>query len=718
MGLMSKKLLKSFVIISILTFVACYYFLGWNEYFSFARLKAEQARLMDFKNNNFTLTATIYFAAYVLIAALSLPGAALMTLLGGALFGLFTGTLLVSFASTLGATLAFLVVRFLLKDSIQSKFAAKLKTINEGVKKQGAFYLFTLRLIPVFPFFLINMLMGLTSMKAFTFFWVSQLGMLAGTAVFVNAGTQLSNLESLSGILSPKLIFSFVLLGVFPWIAKWIVDYFRAKKVYKKFKGQKPKKFDFNIVAIGAGAGGLVTSYIASAVKAKVLLVEKNKMGGDCLNYGCVPSKAIIRSAKMLSYLSRAKEFGFKSASVDFDFADIMDRVHNVIKKIEPHDSVERYTKLGVDCVMGNAKILNPWQVKIDDKVYNTKNIVIASGAEPLVPPIPGLDKIDYLTTDTLWQIRDLPKRFLILGGGPIGCELAQSFQRLGAQVTLVEMAPSLLGREDPDCAKFVIDRFAAEGVDVRTAHKAVAFENRDGRKLIICEHGQEKVEIEFDQVLVALGRRARTKGFGLEELDLEMSQRGTLACDEYLRTSVPNIYACGDVVGPYQFTHVAAHQAWYASVNALFSPLKKFKVDYRVIPWATYTDPEIARVGLNEQDAKRDGVEYEVTTYGIDDLDRAIADSEDHGLVKVLTPPGSDQILGVTIVGAHGGDLIAEFVLAMKYKLGLNKILGTIHSYPTMAEANKYVASQWKQKNAPQKVLEWLKKFHGWRRS
>ncbi|NOQ36022.1 MAG: dihydrolipoyl dehydrogenase, partial [Methylococcaceae bacterium] len=484
---------------------------------------------------------------------------------------------------------------------------------------------------------------------------------------------------------------------------------------------QKPKKFDTNLVAIGAGSGGLVTAYIAAAVKAKVTLIEKHKMGGDCLNTGCVPSKALIRSAKFLSHVTRSVEFGIKKAEVEFDFIEVMERVQNIVKTVEPHDSIERYTELGVDVVTGTAKIISPWEVEVttetDVQTISTRSIVIAAGARPFVPPIKGLDEVGYMTSDNIWNLRVKPKRLVVLGGGPIGCELAQAFARLGIEVTQVEMLPRIMIREDSEVSEMVAAKFRKEGIKVLTNHTAKEFLLDNGEKVLIAEHEGKDIRIEFDEVLLAIGRVANISGYGVEEMGIELSPRKTIAVNAFQETNYPNIYACGDVAGPYQFTHTAAHQAWYAAVNALFGGFKKFKTDYSVIPWATFTDPEVARVGLNEQEAKEQGIAYEVSLYGIDDLDRAIADNEAHGFVKVLTVPNKDKILGVTIVGEHSGDLIAEFVLAMKHNLGLNKVLGTIHIYPTMAEANKYVAGVWKKQHQPKKLLKWIESYHTWRR-
>ncbi|HEY5673806.1 MAG TPA: FAD-dependent oxidoreductase [Malonomonas sp.] len=712
---MKNRNLKIGLILTIAILVIVFFTFDLGQYLTLEYLKNQQAAFDNYYRQNRFSTLVGYFVIYVLVTALSLPGATIMTLAGGALFGLWTALLVVSFASSIGATLAFLVSRFLLRDWVQGKFGDKLQSINNGVEKEGAFYLFSLRLVPIFPFFVINLVMGVTPLKTSLFYIVSQVGMLAGTFVYVNAGTQIGQLKSAGGILSPGIILSFALLGIFPLIAKKALDIVQSKKVFKNY--EQPKKFDYNLVVLGGGSAGLVSSYIAAAVKAKVALVEKHKLGGDCLNTGCVPSKALIRSAKMLSYAKRAKEFGFKSAEIDFDFAEVMERVQQVVKKVEPHDSVERYTELGVEVIEGEATITSPWGVKVNGRLLTTRSIIIATGARPFVPPIEGLEQIKYLTSDNIWELRELPKKLVVLGGGPIGSELTQAFARLGSQVTQVEMLPRIMSREDPEVSDFIQQKFSEDGITVLTDHAAKQVKVETGRQLLVCEHQGESVEIEFDQLLVAVGRKANVTGFGLEELGIQISPRGTVANDPFMRTNFPNILCAGDVAGPYQFTHTAAHQAWYASVNALFGQFKSFKADYRVIPWATFTDAEVARVGLNVTEAEVQNIDYEVTHYGIDDLDRAIADSEDQGWVKVLTKPGSDKILGVTIVGAHAGDLLAEYVLAMKYNLGLNKILGTIHSYPTMAEANKMAAGVWKKNHAPAGLLCWVKKYHGWRR-
>jgi pyruvate/2-oxoglutarate dehydrogenase complex dihydrolipoamide dehydrogenase (E3) component/uncharacterized membrane protein YdjX (TVP38/TMEM64 family) len=715
--------MKKLLILAILAAVAgAFFMLDLHHWLTLEGLKSGLGQFEQWRSQFPLITAGAFFTLYVVVTALSLPGAAVMTVAAGALFGLLQGTVLVSFASTIGATLAFLVSRYLLRDSVQQRFGSRLAAINRGIERDGAFYLFTLRLVPAFPFFLINLLMGLTPIKAWTFYWVSQIGMLAGTLVYVNAGTQIAQLESLSGILSPDLLISFALLGLFPLLAKKVTGLIQRRRVYARWK--KPARFDRNLIVIGAGAGGLVSSYIAAAVNAKVTLIEAHKMGGDCLNYGCVPSKALIKSARVAHQMKHAERYGLEATNPSFSFRTVMARIHEVIRQVEPHDSVERYTGLGVEVLQGHASLIDPWTVEIrlhdgSRQRLTARSIILATGASPVVPPLPGLDETGYVTSDTLWdrfaELDTPPKRLIVLGGGPIGCELAQSFARLGSNVTQVQRGTRLLPREDEEVAQLVQASMQADGVKVLTGHAALRTEWREGRKFLICEHQEQETALEFDELLIAVGRQPRLTGYGLETLGIET--RRTVVTNDYLETLYPNIYAVGDVAGPYQFTHTAAHQAWYAAVNALFGQFKRFRADYRVIPWTTFTDPEVARVGLSEQEAIDQGVAYEVTRYNLDDLDRAITESERTGFVKVLTAPGKDRILGVCIAGSHAGELLAEFVLAMKHGLGLNKVLGTIHTYPTWAEANKYAAGEWKKAHAPEAAMKWLQRYHAWRR-
>jgi pyruvate/2-oxoglutarate dehydrogenase complex dihydrolipoamide dehydrogenase (E3) component/uncharacterized membrane protein YdjX (TVP38/TMEM64 family) len=704
------SIIKSALVVLIALIIGAYFVLDGQQYLSLELFQ-------QYYQQQPLIFALIYFVIYVLATSLSLPGAALLTIMGGMIFGLWVGVLLVSFASTLGATAAFLMSRFVLRDWVQAKFSNYLTAVNAGVEKDGALYLFSLRLIPLFPFWIINLVMGLMPIKVRTYYWVSQLGMLAGTFVFVNAGASLGAIDELStaGILTPKVLLSFALLAVFPFIARYVLAGLQQRRALTGFK--RPKTFNANLLVIGAGSAGLVSAYIAATVRAKVILIEKASMGGDCLNTGCVPSKALIRAAKSVRDIEKANNFGIKVGVPEVDFGAVMARVQDVISEIEPHDSVERFTRLGVDCVAGQARIISPWQVEVDGRQLSAEKIVLATGASPIIPPIPGLADTDPLTSENLWQLQTLPKRLLIMGGGAIGCEMAQAFQRLGAQVILVDAMPQLLPREDADMVARVTKTLLDEGVQIITNGEITAFTAQGPEHCaFISGSDGNQLTVEFNRVLVAVGRRANTSGFGLEELGVATNDNGTVAVDQFLRTSCPTIFAAGDVAGPYQLTHAAGHQAWFAGVNALFGQFKKFAVDYRVMPQVIFIDPQFARVGLNELEASEQGIEVEVTVYDLSDLDRAIADGDANGMVKVLTAAGTDRILGAAIIGPQAGELITEYVTAMKYNLGLNKILATIHSYPTLSEANKYVAGEWKRKHVPEWLLHWVAKYYRWK--
>lgn len=703
------------IITLLLLAVLGFYLSGAHTFFNLETLQAYRSDFQSAFQQSPWQVAGIFFAVYVIMATLSLPGAALLTLLGGALFGLGWGLLIISFASTIGATLAFLLSRFLFRQPIEKRFPRQFETVNRGVEKDGALYLFTLRLVPIFPFFMINLVMGLTRLKTTTFYWVSQLGMLPGTAVYVNAGGQLGELENLSGIISPTLIASFALLAVFPWIARRIALAVQKRNAYRGFT--RPSHFDYDIVVIGGGSAGLVTSYIASAVKAKVALVEKHKMGGDCLNTGCVPSKALIRAARAAHEIRTAKRFGVSASEPEIDFSKVMGHVHQAISDIEPHDSVERYTKLGVDVYQDHATLTSPWKIKVGEKVLTARHIVLATGARPWVPPLPGIEHAPILTSENLWSLTKLPKRLVVLGGGAIGCELSQSFARLGSQVTLIEGSPQLLGREDTEVGEYLERTLTQEGVTVITSAKALEVCQHDQQHQLVVEHNGERTLFEFDYLLVSAGRQANVEGLGLEALGITTTQGGTLALNERLQTRLPNIWACGDLAGPFQLTHAAAHQAWHAAVNALFGELKSFVVDYRFMPAVIYVQPEVARVGLNEKEATAKGMAFEVTHYSMSESDRAIAEGATEGFIKVLTVPGKDKILGATIVAENAGEWLGEFTIAMKHGLGLNKLLGTIHPYPTLGEAAKATAGVWKNAHKPERVLALLKRYFNWRR-
>ncbi len=707
-----STLVRALMLATLAAAVTAYFLYIRHHTADFAAVRAHVRAVEAYGGVHPWALAAEFFAAYVAVAAASLPIAGLLTLCGGALFGVVEGTLLASFASSIGATLAFLISRYLFRDAVRRRFGERLRTVDEGVRREGALYLFAMRLVPVLPFFVVNPLMGLTAMPTRTFYWVSQAGMLAATVVYANAGTRLAQLHSPSGLLSGGVLGGFALLAALPFASRRVLAVIRRRRTYRRWR--KPRRFDRNVVVIGAGSAGLVSALIAATVRAKVTLVERHEMGGDCLNTGCVPSKALIHSARVAAQARAGAAVGVHVGPITVDFPAVMDNVRRAIATVAPHDSVERYRALGVDVRIGHARIKSPWVVEVDGEPIRTRSIIIASGAEPIVPAIPGLTDSNHVTSDTLWRIRELPRRLVVVGGGPIGCELAQAFARLGSSVIQVQRHDRLLVREDDEVSAFVRRRLAADGVDVRTGRGVLGIEREGAAHVLLCESAAGVERLPYDQLLIAVGRRPRTAGFGLAELGIHAGT--TVDTDGYLATIFPNIYACGDVAGPYQFTHTAAHQAWYATVNALFGGLRRWRADYTTIPAVTFVDPEVARVGLNEREAKKSGIAYEVTRYGFDDLDRAIAEGNAHGFIKVLTPPGRDRILGATIVGEHAGELLAEFTLAMRHRLGLGKILGTIHAYPTWAEANKYAAGQWKRAHAPERILRWLERYHRWK--
>ena len=688
-------------------------------------LRAQQAALAHSVETSPWLSAGAYLAVYVVATALSIPGATLLTLLGGALFGWFWGSILVSLASTLGATAAMLMARGLLREKVTRRFGARLQTINAGLEREGVFYLLSLRLIPAIPFFALNLLMGLTHMRVSTYMWVSWLGMLPATLAYVNAGLQLSTITSLEGLVSPALWASLVLLGLLPWLIKAVLALLERRRAYRPWAHLKPAKFDRNLVVIGAGAAGLVTAYIAAATRARVTLIEQAAMGGDCLNHGCVPSKALIHCARMMASARDAQAMGLMHVEPHATaFQQAMRHVQQAITQVAPHDSVERYTRLGVEVLSGHATMTSPWHVQVtladgSTQTLSARHIVLATGAQPVIPDIAGLADVPWVTSDTLWQhlggLSQAPKRVVVLGGGPIGCELGQAMATLGSKVHVIQNTPQLLAREDADVAEHVSAHMRAQGMQLWLGHQAHAVSHSADGIAVRMNGPEGAVTVHADLLLLALGRTARVQGFGLDTLGLKADR--VIAHDAYLQTALPHILVAGDAAGPQQFTHAAAHQAWVAAVNALFGRFWRFKAATAVMPAVTFTSPEVARVGINEQDAQKRGIAIEVTRYNWAESDRAITEGATDGFVKVITAAGSDKILGVSIVGSHAGEVLPEWVLAMRHGLGLKKVLATVHAYPTWAEGNKAAAGLWQQAHTPQWALTWLQRFHRWER-
>lgn len=725
------------------------------DWFSLAQLQSQYQVLQAWHAQAPWAVRAAFFALYVLLASAAVPGIVVLTLAGGAVLGFGWGLLLVSFASSLGATLCLLVVRHVLAESLPANLGTgmtrRLGQMTRGLEREGVFYVLSLRLIPLVPFGLVNVLMGLTRMPAWRFYLFSQIGMLPATVIYVQAGTQLGQLQSVSDILRPQvgaaLIALALALACTPWLARRLLAWLRRRTVAARWK--RPVRFDYNLIVIGGGAGGLVSAYVAAHAQARVALVEAGEMGGDCLNRGCVPSKALVHSARIAHLARHAAGFGIYTGPVQVDFAAVMQRVRSIIAAIAPNDSPERYRAMGVEVLQAYAYIVDPWTVELRrsgqaPERISARSIIVATGSRAAVPAIAGLQDSGYVTSDTLWDALErtatLPRRIAIVGGGPVGCELAQALARLGAQVSLVEAAPAVLSQEDADVSALVQSALSADGVRVYTGHQVLRCETLPAHagadKLLVLRQSaalggqasampstsaaqKDEFALPYDLLLCATGRQARLRGFGLEALGIASDRH--LHTDAYLQTLIPSIYAAGDVVGPYQFTHAAAHQAWYAAVNALLDGWGAMRPDYSVLPTAVYVAPEVARVGINEQQAKARGIAYEVTRFELAGLDRAICDAAQGavpaGFVKVLTVPGRDTLLGVSIVGEHAAELLASYALAMRQGIGLKTILATIHSYPTLSESAKQVAGQWQRAHLPAATMPWLARWHRWRR-
>lgn len=692
---MNKLIKKVGLLVLIIICVIMFYHLDGNQYLNFENLKSHHQELFTFYQQNPLRFTLIYFFLYVGLVALSFPGATVLSLAGGYIFGFIKGLLIINWASTIGASIAFLIARFFFKDYLQRKFHYTFQKINQGMDREGNQYLLTLRLIPVFPFFLINILMGLTNISLLRFFIVSLIGMLPGTAVYVWAGTSLQNINSVSDIFTAKLITIFFLVGLIPILQSRILIYLKQKKHYSQFK--TPKNYDYNLIVIGGGAAGLVNAYIATNLKAKVLLVEEDKMGGECLNYGCVPSKALISLSKTKKY-SKA------------NFYDLKNEIAKIIESIAPHDSVDRYKEMGVECVKGKASLISPFEVQINGTKYTGRKIIIATGAKPIYPNIKGLDVNKVFDYESIWKIENLPEKLVIIGGGAIGCELALAFSNLGTKVTIIEQN-EVLGTEDRDVASLVMKGLIGNNIDI--CEKSDLLTINHDKCSITFRNKNEVSEVPFDVLLIACGKIGNTDSISTT-LNLDLDSKKFILVNEYLETlKYRNIYACGDVNGLKQLTNAAAHQAWYTSVNALFGNWKKFSIEHDYIPHAVFVEPEIARVGVNELEALRNNLEYDLYHFDSSDLDRNLIERKKLGIIKVLTIKNTDQILGVTIVGEAASEIIAEYVLAMKYKLGLNKVLATSHIYPSFSEQNKYVAGVWKKRSVPGVILKVLKKYH-----
>ncbi len=694
--------------------VAAFFTLDLGQYLTLESIKANSGALHAKVQAYPWWSRSLFFIVYALLTALSFPGTVVLTLLAGALFGLLEGTLLVSLASNFGAVAAMLISRFLLRDWIQRRFGKQIAGINRGLARDGAFYLVSLRLIPIVPFVLLNPALGLTRVGLWTFWWTTQLGMLPGHAIYVNAGRQLVRIDSLSGILSPGMITTLVLLAVFPLVATRLLTSYKARLAYRGWR--RPKHFERNLVVVGGGTGGLATARIAASLCARVSLLERERLGGVAMHEGGVPARALRRQANRLHGL-RSDPRVASSLDVAGGFSQAMDDMQRLTRAAMKSASSEHYARLGVEVIMAEGRLSSPWTVEAGGRSLSSRAIVIATGSRPCVPPIAGLEAIEPLTCDNLWDLREPPGRLLVLGGGAGACEFAQSFQRLGCQVTLVSERETLLEQEDPEAAGVVLAALRADGVELQLGLAPLRVEVDGDECLLVCRRGEEGEQaLPFDRLLLALGQHADIRGLGLDELGLRCGEDGSLEVDEYLTTRFPNIYAVGSVAGPYGAPHVAEHQAWYAAVNALFGDFKRFAVSERVIPRAVFTTPEVASVGLSEPEARAQGTEFDVTRVPLGALSGAIAEEAGEGFIKVLTERGKDRILGVSIVGEQASETLAGFVVAMKHKIGMNRLADTVHLGATLGDASRLLAETWQRQHRPLRLLRWAERLNRWR--
>ncbi|MEX0830294.1 MAG: mercuric reductase [Nitrospirales bacterium] len=476
----------------------------------------------------------------------------------------------------------------------------------------------------------------------------------------------------------------------------------------------------YNLVVIGAGTAGLVTAAIASTLGARVALIERHLMGGDCLNVGCVPSKGVIRAAKAWNAVREAEQFGLHVlGEMKRDFGTAMARMRKLRARISHVDSAHRYTKMGVDVFIGNGRFTSSSTIEVDGTTLQFSKAVICTGARATAPPIPGLAQTTYLTNETIFSLTELPPRLGVIGAGPIGCELAQSFARFGSQVFLVEAMHGILPKEDRDAADIVEQSIRRDGVTLLCCGKNLGIQQVDGVKHMSVDSHHQQYNIPVDEILVGVGRSPNTEGLGLEEIGVNFDGKG-VTVNHRLQTTNPNIFAAGDICSSFKFTHTADAQAQIVIQNALFPHpfgLGYASTENLIIPWATYTQPEIAHVGIYEKDAKDKGIEIDTFTFHLNEVDRAILDGEDEGFARVHVKKGTDTILGATIVASHAGDLISEFTLAVKGGLGLNTIASTIHPYPTQAEVIKKTANAWRKTTLTEWKKQFLRKLFSWTR-
>jgi pyruvate/2-oxoglutarate dehydrogenase complex dihydrolipoamide dehydrogenase (E3) component/uncharacterized membrane protein YdjX (TVP38/TMEM64 family) len=701
--------------------------------------------------------------AYVFLTVLLVPGSAI-TVGAGTLFGLKIGFIVVVLGANLGALVAFFLARTLLRQRVArwAESNPRFRLLDRAIGKQGFKMVLLTRLSPIFPFVLLNYFLGLTAVRTGAYVLGNLLGMLPATFLFVYLGAAAR--DALAGQLNVSVgLYQQILkvVGLLATIAVVIMITRIARQALRQTEqldegstvpgkprlepNYRPATFDkmmivddahdrrliqnchpphwinpapagkYNLVVIGAGTAGLVSAAGAAGLGAKVALIEHNLMGGDCLNIGCVPSKAMIRAARAAHDARDAARFGLEIAcEPQVAFAGAMERMRKLRAGISDHDSAERFRKLGVDVFIGTARFTGASSIEVDGKRLEFRRAVIAAGARAAKLPIPGLEKTGYLTNETVFRLTELPRRIAIIGAGPVGCELAQTFARFGSKVTLLSDGAEILPKEDADAAAIVRKKMEQDGVRIVTKAKIHRAEKNNGEKILAATVGEAAVDINCDAVLVAAGRTPNLEGLDLEAAGIGYTYRG-VEVDDWLRTKNPRVYAAGDVCSQFKFTHAADAMARLVIANALF--FARRKVSALTIPWCTYTDPEIAHVGYYEKDARQAGFAVATLTESMKDVDRAILDGEEEGFARVHYDQKSGKILGGAIVARHAGEMIGELTLAMVAKQKVGVLSSTIHPYPTQAEVLHKIGDAYMRARLTPRVKKTLQTWLRWQR-
>ncbi|MBA3536096.1 MAG: FAD-dependent oxidoreductase [Tatlockia sp.] len=703
---MSKKLRSWLPLILLLGLLILFFSLRLDKYLTFTSLRENRATLISWTKEHFFMAALLYMSCYTLAVAASVPGAVFLTLAGGFLFGVVFGTVFVIVSATLGATALFFAVRTSFGDWLAKSALSWLGRMREGFQQNAFSYLLMLRLVPLFPFWVVNIVPALLGVDAKTFIITTFFGILPGSIVYVMVGNGLSHVFEANQ--TPNLGIIFDIKVLLPLLALAALSFIPIlyKRVNPKEQKKNPKtnqiKCDLSI--IGAGAGGLSVAAVAAQLGLKVVLLESGKMGGDCLNYGCVPSKSLLAAGKIAYQLRHAAQFGISSKGLEIDFKKVMQQVHAVIKVLAKNDSVERFESLGVQVIKAVARFSGVNTLVAQDRVIEARRIVIATGSSPFKPPIPGLEDTPYLTNETIFNLTEQPKHLIVIGGGPIGCELAQAFSMLGSKITLIE-GFNLLPKDDVDCVAILRAQLKAMGIIIHEQAKVLGVEPHahGGIKVSINQAG-EKLAIRGSHLLIATGRRANVENLDLEKAGIVYSNKG-IEVNSRLQTSNRRVYALGDVVGPYQFTHMATYQAGIVLRNIAFKI--PAKVDYRAIPWVTYTLPEIAHVGLLAEEALKHA-DIQFTEWSFLENDRAQTEHSLEGKIKIISDK-KGRVLGVTIVGAHAGELILPWVIAIREKRTLRSFTDAVSPYPTLSEISKRVAGEFYKSKLFSNKTRWL---------